>query len=180
MSDTQQSGWVYILRNPTIPNMVKIGSTFNDPAERAKQLSAATGVPTPFFVVRAFATRWPREVEEYIHKDHRHLRVRPNREFFDAKVTDDSHMASDSDYDAYYSLVIQNAIKYVDIRMEIAELRKRKNMLDLQLVEMWKQHERERCAFLDECQKRNYPEKWAEYKARLRLLREVDSRAEQS
>src|SRR5262245_18158848 len=28
-----------------------------DPAERAKQLSVATGMPTPFYVVRAFATK---------------------------------------------------------------------------------------------------------------------------
>jgi hypothetical protein len=81
MDDAQQQGWVYILRNPSIPNMVKIGSTFNDPAERARQLSVATGVPTPFFVVCAFPTKWAREAEEYIHGDHRWCRVSPNREF---------------------------------------------------------------------------------------------------
>jgi hypothetical protein len=165
MEDNHESGWVYIMRNPSIPNMVKIGSTLNDPEERARQLSTATGVPTPFFVVHAVATRWPRETEEHFRNDHRWCRVSPNREFFEANFTDDLHMASDSDYDAYYSLAIQNAIKYVEMKMELEELTRRFQLLDVQ-------HDRERIAFLRECQKHNYPERWAEDQARLQLLRE--------
>ena len=35
--------WVYILSNPTLPNIFKIGYTKNEPEVRAKQISASTG-----------------------------------------------------------------------------------------------------------------------------------------
>jgi hypothetical protein len=47
MSD---SGHIYVLINPSIPGLVKIGKTTRDPESRAKELSQATGVATPFYV----------------------------------------------------------------------------------------------------------------------------------
>jgi len=43
-------GYVYALINPAMPGWVKVGQTRRSPAERAKELSSATGVPTPFLV----------------------------------------------------------------------------------------------------------------------------------
>ena len=34
--------WVYILSNPTLPNILKIGYTKHEPEVRAKQISAST------------------------------------------------------------------------------------------------------------------------------------------
>ena len=44
------AGYVYVMINPSLNGIVKIGKTQNSPDDRAKELSSATGVPTPFFV----------------------------------------------------------------------------------------------------------------------------------
>jgi len=46
----KKNGYVYILINPAMPGLVKIGSTILTPDERARQLSSSTGVPRPFQV----------------------------------------------------------------------------------------------------------------------------------
>ena len=43
-------GYVYILINESYINLIKIGSTSFKSEDRAKRLSATTGVPTPFKV----------------------------------------------------------------------------------------------------------------------------------
>lgn len=43
-------GYLYILSNPSYIGQVKIGKTERHPNDRRKELSAATGVPTPFEV----------------------------------------------------------------------------------------------------------------------------------
>ena len=42
--------WVYALSNPSMPNMLKIGYTNQDPEARVKEINRATGVPTDFIV----------------------------------------------------------------------------------------------------------------------------------
>jgi len=46
-------GYVYILINPSLPDLIKIGKSVRDPRKRARELST-TGVPAPFQV--AFQT----------------------------------------------------------------------------------------------------------------------------
>lgn len=46
-----QTGYIYILYNQTANGFVKIGKTQRNPEDRSKELSSATGVPTPFTVV---------------------------------------------------------------------------------------------------------------------------------
>lgn len=43
-------GYVYILANQSMPGLLKVGRT-NDIDRRIKELSQATGVPTPFVLV---------------------------------------------------------------------------------------------------------------------------------
>jgi hypothetical protein len=45
-----KSGYIYLLINSAMEGFVKIGKTTKTPEERAKELSNATGVPTPFTV----------------------------------------------------------------------------------------------------------------------------------
>ena len=49
MPATHEPGWVYILENPSIPGMVKVGRTTRSPELRAQELHD-TSTPTPFRV----------------------------------------------------------------------------------------------------------------------------------
>ena len=78
-SDTQI---IYILTNPSMPGIIKIGITSQDTVEiRMKQLYT-TGVPVPFECNYACKVRGAHEVEKSIHFAFGDLRVNPNREFF--------------------------------------------------------------------------------------------------
>jgi hypothetical protein len=49
--DDQRRGYIYIMINPSMPDIVKIGKTTRTAESRLKELGAATGVPTPFVLV---------------------------------------------------------------------------------------------------------------------------------
>jgi hypothetical protein len=77
-------GFVYVLMNPAFPGYIKVGKTTKAPEERAKELSAATGVPTPFVVAYdAFFADCDR-AEQYVHGvlEARGIARTPDREFF--------------------------------------------------------------------------------------------------
>jgi len=73
---------VYILESSSMPEMVKIGYTKNDPTERANQLSKSTGVPTPFNVVYSYSCFNGERIEKAVHKHLNKKRVNSQREFF--------------------------------------------------------------------------------------------------
>jgi|TARA_R100000081_G_C4794519_1_gene159903 hypothetical protein len=75
--------WVYILSNPSLPNMLKIGYTKNEPEVRAKQISASTGVALPYKVEWAFQCFNGEQLEQEVHHELETYRVNQNREFFD-------------------------------------------------------------------------------------------------
>jgi hypothetical protein len=74
--------WVYILSNPLQPGIYKIGYTKNSPEERAKQISAATGVALPYEVAWAFACFNAERLESAAHVVLAEYRVNSQREFF--------------------------------------------------------------------------------------------------
>ena len=45
------NGYIYVMLNMSMEGLVKIGRTNRDPKAREKELSQATGVPTPFKLV---------------------------------------------------------------------------------------------------------------------------------
>jgi hypothetical protein len=84
-------GFVYVLENPSMPGILKIGKTTRSPEERAKELSNATGVPTPFNIVFIQETDNVDRLERSAHKKLKGYRVNNGREFFKinlAKVVD--------------------------------------------------------------------------------------------
>jgi hypothetical protein len=87
MSD---AGWVYVLINPSMEGLVKIGKTARDPSDRARELSGATGVPTPFVVAYDAYFDDCAMAEQFVHAYLEKLgyRVSPNREFFEAPLRD--------------------------------------------------------------------------------------------
>ena len=80
--------WVYILSNPSLPNMLKIGYTKNEPETRAKQISASTGVALPYKVEWAFQCFNGEQLEQEVHKELESYRVNQNREFFDIPLAE--------------------------------------------------------------------------------------------
>ncbi len=80
--------WVYILSNPALPNMLKIGYTKNEPEVRAKQISASTGVALPYKVEWAFQCFNGEQLEHEVHRELASYRVNQNREFFDIPLAE--------------------------------------------------------------------------------------------
>jgi hypothetical protein len=73
---------VYVLTNPAMPGLVKIGRTSqNDTNTRLSQLYT-TGVPVPFELKFACRVQNPEEVEEALHRAFGPQRINPKREFF--------------------------------------------------------------------------------------------------
>lgn len=84
MVDNDSFGYVYVMINPSLPDVVKIGKTTREPSERAKELSSATGVPTPFILVYSKPFADCHFAEKVIHGyfEKKGARVNGNREFF--------------------------------------------------------------------------------------------------
>ena len=85
-----QQGWVYVLVNPSMPGLTKVGQTTRLPAERAAELSRATGVATPFLLVyeEAFTDCAAAEHDIHAELDRCGMRYKRNREFFHGPVPD--------------------------------------------------------------------------------------------
>ncbi len=80
-----KQGAVYVLTNPYMPDIVKIGATQDSVENRCKTISKATGVPTPFEVEYECTVADCYKVEKALQAAFAPLRVNNNREFF--KVT---------------------------------------------------------------------------------------------
>jgi tetratricopeptide (TPR) repeat protein len=80
------AGFLYVLINASMPDVVKVGMTERDPESRARELSGVTGVPTPFVVVYQEFFDDCSAAEEYVHAllEGSGYRVATNREFFSA------------------------------------------------------------------------------------------------
>ena len=75
------NGYIYVLSNPVMPGLYKVGWTERSPEERAQELSA-TGLPEPFKVNYSVKTDLSIDCEKLIHKELKDFRYRSDREFF--------------------------------------------------------------------------------------------------
>ncbi|PFM11655.1 hypothetical protein COJ40_08835 [Bacillus cereus] len=82
------NGYVYVLMNPAMTEMVKVGMTTRDPEDRVGELSSATGVPNQFILV--YKERFDDCVaaEKMAHEilEGKGYRVAQNREFFNVSI----------------------------------------------------------------------------------------------
>jgi len=76
------AGYIYCLTNEAIPKLVKIGKTTRNPLVRASEISAATGVPTPFEVAWARKVPDMDKAESALHTELAEYRLTRRREFF--------------------------------------------------------------------------------------------------
>lgn len=76
-------GVVYILTNPVMPGLIKIGKTSRSIEERLRELTSAPGVPIPFECFMAVEVQDADKLERALHDAFRDRRINPKREFFD-------------------------------------------------------------------------------------------------
>lgn len=79
-------GFVYILDNPSLEGMVKIGATTKKPSKRCLELSSSTSIPTPFNIVYSQPSMNPFKVESIVHTILDEYRINKNREFFNVDI----------------------------------------------------------------------------------------------
>lgn len=77
--------WIYFASNAAMPGLIKIGFTVRSPTERLLELDA-TGVPVPFQVSYAACVDNAHKLERLLHRELDHVRVRPDREFFQTTI----------------------------------------------------------------------------------------------
>lgn len=79
------NGIIYVLVNPSMPGVVKVGKTTNEATARAAQLSSGTGVPARFEVFKQYLVKDCHEAERYAHSllEKTFGRPNPSREFFE-------------------------------------------------------------------------------------------------
>ncbi len=80
------NGYIYILINPSMPGLVKIGKTSRESEKRADELSRSSGIPTPFIVAYEEEVTDCDLVEKIIHEKLEKYRLSTNREFFSLEL----------------------------------------------------------------------------------------------
>lgn len=76
------NGYIYILINPSMPGLLKIGKTCRTSDIRAEELSGGTGVPSDFIVAFEAPVSDCDAAESEIHRELANFRSNQNREFF--------------------------------------------------------------------------------------------------
>lgn len=113
-----ESGYIYLLINPSMVGVVKIGKTTRDPETRAKELSSATGVPTPFTLVYKEYFSDCSIAESAIHDllEDKGYRLSSNREFFNIPIPDAINLIQEvkqilpnNDYSSYKNVNDQDS-----------------------------------------------------------------------
>lgn len=82
------AGFLYVLINPTMPGLAKVGKTTRNPTDRVAELSSATGVPSPFMLAFQQPVTECDSAELWVHKEleREGFRHADNREFFNAPL----------------------------------------------------------------------------------------------
>ncbi|MCX6639524.1 MAG: GIY-YIG nuclease family protein [bacterium] len=85
-----EGGYLYVLANSAMPDLVKVGRTNREPSKRAQELSSVTGIPTPFIVIFEQYFEDADEAETFVHTmlARKGYRVAENREFFKAPANE--------------------------------------------------------------------------------------------
>lgn len=87
------NGFLYVLINPAMPGLAKVGKTTRNPSNRVSELSAATGVPSPFILAYQQPVQDCHAAEVWVHAEleRNGYRVATNREFFKAPLHETQH-----------------------------------------------------------------------------------------
>jgi len=85
-----EPGYLYVLANSSMPDLVKVGKTTRSPSKRADELSGVSGVATPFIVVYEQFFQDCDSAESFVHAllSQKGFRISEGREFFKAPVSE--------------------------------------------------------------------------------------------
>lgn len=83
----KEIGIVYVLTNPAMPNLIKIGYTANEDVKIRMAQIYSSGVPLPFECVYAARVVDHERVEKALHIAFGPDRINPKREFFEIEPT---------------------------------------------------------------------------------------------
>lgn len=89
------SGHIYILINPSMPGLLKIGKTCRTSDIRAGELSGDTGVPADFIVAFEVPVSDCDAAESGVHRELANFRFNQNREFFKLRLRDAVQLVSE-------------------------------------------------------------------------------------
>jgi hypothetical protein len=81
-------GYIYVLSNPSMPGLLKIGRTSRSVEQRAAELSSATGVPEPFNILFSVLVPDCISGEVAVHSRFEFSRHNTSKEFFKADATE--------------------------------------------------------------------------------------------
>jgi len=84
---TSVNGYLYILSNPKMGGLLKIGFSARPVEERIAELNSATGLPAPFVLEAFFLSVNPQADERQIHAKLSERRI-PGKEFFELPITE--------------------------------------------------------------------------------------------
>lgn len=105
------SGFIYVMTNEAMPEVVKIGMTTKHPLHRANELYT-TGVPMPFRVAFAMWVDDPAKSEKETHEHFNQFRLSDSREFFSVGMEEVAKFVTES-Y-VFYDNVVMNADMALD------------------------------------------------------------------
>lgn len=106
-------GYIYILSNPAMPNVVKVGFTTRKVEERVAELNLPTSIPTPFNIDAYFTSENPQEDEKIVHKQLDQYRIVGNREFFQISPDEAENVISQT-LNREASYVNPEPVRYVE------------------------------------------------------------------
>jgi hypothetical protein len=81
------AGFIYVLVNASMPNLIKVGGSERHPQIRAEELSLASCVPRPFVVVFYLGVADWAAAEVLVHASLNEFSLNPDREFFRADAS---------------------------------------------------------------------------------------------
>lgn len=102
------SGYVYVLTNPSMPDLVKIGRSSSGGKRRAAELYT-TGVPQPFVLEFEIFSSEPAFLEKAVHEELAEYRL-PGREFFTLDVQDAVKVVADIALSSDWSLSVTDDV----------------------------------------------------------------------
>lgn len=133
-------GFIYILSNPSMPNVYKVGLTTGSVRKRIQELTS-TGVPKPFTAEKIFEVpeNSLRQIEQLAHKKLKNKDLHHGKEFFEGRLEDCINAVQD----AIYEVTKSSSPELIGLAKERArEQEARKEQLRQQKI--WEQNQLEK------------------------------------